>query len=73
MAYDLKDLITDCRAGYFDAFQIHAIIVSDKARFMPITGSYLSRLGPSPFDLAKGTITAVAPNDDGIVSGDAPA
>jgi hypothetical protein len=60
-------------AGYFDAFQIHSIMVPDKARFMRITGTDLSRLETSRFDLAKGTITAVPPNDDGIVSGDAPA
>jgi hypothetical protein len=61
------------QAGYFDAFQIHSIMVPDKARFMRITGTDLSRLETSHFDLTKGTVTSVAPNQNGKVSGDAPA
>jgi len=58
------------QAGYFDAFQIHSIMVPDKARFMRITGTDLSRLETSSFNTEARSVTIIPPNDEGKVSGD---
>ena len=57
-------------AGYFDAFQIHSIEVPENARFLRITGTDLSRLETSSFNVEERSVSVNAPNDQGKVSGD---
>ena len=57
------------QAGFFDAFEIHSISVPDKARFMRITGTDLSLLKTSRFDLDTQTVSTIVPNDSGDTAG----
>lgn len=57
------------QAGIFDAFEIHSISVPAKARFMRITGTDLSQLKTSRFDLEAQTVSTIMPNDSGDSAG----
>ncbi len=57
------------QAGFFDAFEIHSISVPNKARFMRITGTDLSRLETSCFNMDAQTVSIITPNDSGDTAG----
>ena len=56
-------------AGMFKAHEIHSIHFPDNARFIRVTGTDLTQLHTKRFDQNAGTVTVIAPNDTGDVSG----